>query len=501
MSVIQKQSIRSSIVIMIGFAIGAINIIFLAPKVLTAEQLGLTRIITDAGITLASMCTLGALPVINKFFPFYKSYLTPQQNDLPFITFVICLAGFIIMCTAGYLLKDIVVRKFSERSPLFVRYSYLVYPFALFILLFLWLESFSWSFRKGVLSNSLKETVTRVIFSILLLILSLHIVNIHQFFTLFSLSYLIPVCILFYILRKTSNFRFIPAISPLTDRIKGRMISFGLYIFGAQFLNLLSRTVDTFILSSKSARGLSDAAVFTIATYVVTLMEIPQRSITSITVPVLAESWKNKDLRHIKSVYIKSVSNLLIIGLVMFAIIWLNSHNLGKYLGKDFSGIEKLVLLMGIGKLIDLGTGANAQIIATSSYWKVDFTTNVFYTLLALPLNYILISNYGLIGAAYSTLISLTFYNAMRFGFLWYKFKMQPYSWRNFLAIALAIVCTAIVYIFPQNSSPVLDTVIRTISFLLLFLPTIYFTHISGEINSLIRNYLNRIIRWLAVMK
>ncbi len=492
MSVIQKQSIQSSIVIMIGFAIGAVNIILLAPKVLTAEQLGLTRIITDAGITLASLCTLGSIPVINKFSPFYKSYLTPKQNDLPFITLVLCLTGFIIICGSGYALKDIIVRKFSERSPLFVKYSYLVYPFGLFMLLFLWLESFSWSFRKGVISNGLKETVARVIFTFLLLFLSLHITTIHWFFTIFSLSYVIPVCILFYILRRTKNFQFNPIISPLTQRMKGRMINFGLYIFGAQFLNLLSRTVDTFILSSKSARGLSDAAVFTIATYVVTLMEIPQRSITSISVPVLAESWKNKDLRHIKSVYRKSVSNLLIIGLVMFSIIWLNTHNLGKYLGKDFSGIEKLVLLMGIGKLIDLGTGANAQIIATSSYWKVDFTTNVLYTILALPLNYILISNYGLIGAAYSTLISLTFYNAMRFGFLWYKFKMQPYSGQNLLVIAIAIICTVIVYNIPKHSSPVLDTIIRTIAFVILFTPAIYFSNISEEINGLIRNYFNK---------
>ena len=155
------------------------------------------------------------------------------------------------------------------------------------------------------------------------------------------------------------------------------MINFGLFIFGAQFLNLLSRTVDTFILSSKSERGLIDVAVFTIATYVVTVMEIPQRSITSISVPVL-EAWKNKNLHQIKSIYRKSVSNLLIIGLVMFCIIWVNTPNLARYLGKGFSGIEQIVLLIGIGKLIDLGTGANGQIIATSSYWKVDFTTNVF---------------------------------------------------------------------------------------------------------------------------
>lgn len=492
MSVIQKQSIRSSIVIMIGFAIGAFNIILLAPKILTAEQLGLTRIITDAGLTLASMCTLGSIPVINKFFPFYKSYLKDEDNDLPFITLALCLLGFLIMCGAGYAFQDVIVRKFSERSPLFVRYSYLVYPFGLFMLLFIWLESFSWSYRKGVTSNGLKETVARIIFTFLLLGLSLHLISIHQFFTIFSLSYALPVFILFYILRQTRHFKFNLIISPLTLRMKGRMINFGLYIFGAQFLNLLSRTVDTFILSSKSAGGLSDAAVFTIATYVVTLMEIPQRSITSITVPVLAESWKNKNIQHIKKVYVKSVSNLLIIGLVMFGIIWVNIHNLGIYLGKDFSGIEKLVLLMGIGKLIDLGTGANSQVIATSSYWKVDFTTNVLYTLLALPLNYILISNYGLIGAAYSTLISLTFYNIMRFGFLWYKFKMQPYSWQNLFAVVIAFMCTVIVYNIPKNSSPVIDTIIRTVAFIILFIPAIYFTHISEEINALVTNYLKK---------
>lgn len=493
MGPIQKQSIQSSIVIMIGFAVGAINLILIAPKVLTAEQLGLTRIITDAGITLASLCTLGSLPVINKFFPFYKSYLNRKQNDLPYITLIVCLIGFAIMCVAGYSMKDIIVRKFSERSPLFVQYSYLVYPFGLFMLLFLWLESFSWSLRKGVISNSLKETVARLSFTFLLLLLSFHLINIHWFLNLFSFSYLLPAAILFFVLRRTNEFTFNTTISSVTMRLQGRMINFGLFIFGAQFLNLLSRTVDTFILSAKSARGLSDAAVFTIATYVVTLMEIPQRSINSITVPVLAEAWKNKNLAAIRSVYSKSVTNLLVIGLIIFSVIWLNSHNLSAYLGKDFTGIEKIVLLMGIGKLIDLGTGANSQVIGTSSYWKVDFTTNVLYTILALPLNYILIADYGLIGAAYSSLISLTFYNAMRFSFLWYKFKMQPYSWKDLLVIAVAFICTVIVYYIPKNSSPVLDTIIRAFAFLALFVPTIYFANISTEINGLIINFLQRV--------
>src|SRR5689334_20760412 len=141
MGVIQKQSIQSTFIVIIGFAIGGINLFILAPKILTAKELGLTRIITDAGITLATMCTLGSLPVIYKFFPFFRSYLKPKNNDLPFTTLIVCMVGFVVMCFAGYAGKEFIVRKFSEHSPLFVEYSYLVYPFAFFMLLFIWLEA------------------------------------------------------------------------------------------------------------------------------------------------------------------------------------------------------------------------------------------------------------------------------------------------------------------------------------------------------------------------
>lgn len=493
MGIIQKQSINSSIIIMIGFAIGGVNIVLILPKVMTAEQIGLTRIITEAGITLATMCSLGSFPVINKFFPFYKSYLKPEKNDLPFITLVLCIIGFLIMSSVGLSLNDLIVRKFSGKSPLFVQYKYLVYPFAFSMLIFLWLENFSWSFKKGVVSNTLKEIAVRLVFTLLLIMLAFHVINVNQLLNAFLLSYIIPAVILFFILRRTKEFIFNATVSSVTLRLKGRMINFGLFVFGAQFLNLLSRTVDTFILSAKSSRGLSDAAVFTIATYVVTLMDVPQRSINAITVPVLAESWKNKDMNNIRHVYSKSVSNLLVIGLIMFSIFWLNVHNLGSYLGKDFSGIEKIVLLMGMGKLIDLGTGANSQIIGTSNFWKMDFTTNVIYTILALPLNYVLISKFGLMGAAYSSLISLTLYNVMRFGFLWYKFKMQPYSLKHLLVITIAIVSTAITYYLPKNASPVFDTIFRTGTFLAIFVPVIYFTNISEEINGMIVSSLNRV--------
>jgi O-antigen/teichoic acid export membrane protein len=177
----------------------------------------------------------------------------------------------------------------------------------------------------------------------------------------------------------------------------------------------------------------------------------------------------------------------------MFGLMWLNIHNLAAYLGKDYTGIETILLFMGIGKLIDLGTGANSQIISTSNYWKVDFTTNVIYTIIALPLNYLLIAAYGLTGAAYAFLISMIVYNSMRFGFLWFKFGLQPFVLKNLLAVLLTIICTAVVYYITKFPSVVIDGVIRSIAFLLLFLPAIYFTKISEEINGIIKGTLEKI--------
>ncbi|MEO5595049.1 MAG: polysaccharide biosynthesis C-terminal domain-containing protein, partial [Chitinophagaceae bacterium] len=342
---------------------------------------------------------------------------------------------------------------------------------------------------KGVISNIVRESGPRILFAIILVLFAVHFVSFPQFLGLFSLSYLLPVIILYFVVKGTGEFFFNPGISTVTMRMKGKMINFGLFLFGAQFLNLLSRTVDTFILTAKSERGLTDTAVFTIATYVVTLMEIPQRSINAISIPVLADAWKDKNMKSISNIYTKSVANLLIIGLAMFCLVLLNIHNLAIFLGKDYKGIEIVVFFLGLSKLIDLGTGANAQIIVTSNYWKVDFTTNVIYTIIALPLNYILISGYGLMGAAYSTLIAISFYNSMRFGFLWYKFGLQPYKWKDMLAIVYAAAAALASYYLPKVSSIYMDSGMRTVVFCLLFFPAVYFTGISEEVNGIIKKY------------
>ncbi|BAV07193.1 polysaccharide biosynthesis C-terminal domain-containing protein [Filimonas lacunae] len=471
---------------MVGFAIGGINILFIAPKMLTTQELGLTRIFLNLAVTLSTFCTLGSLPVIYKFSPIYRKHLTPEKSDLPFVTLMLCLLGFVILCIGGYLGQELIVRKYSARSPLFVKYSNWIFPFTFFMLLLLWLEAFSWTFKKTVISNAMKELLPRLAFTVLLILMGMHWLSLPVFIGMYAFSYLPAVIILFYTLRKTREFYFNGSLSKVTFRLKGKMATYGLFLFGAQFLNMLSKNSDDIIITANAPRGLTDTAVFAIATYIITLMEVPQRSITAISMPVLAESWRNKDMDNIKHVYHKSVSNLMAIGLAMFALLLLNSHNIMAYLGKDYSGIEFVILVLGLGKLADLCTGANAQIISTSSFWRAEFITNVIYTFLAIPLGYILITHYGLMGAAYAATISLCFFNLMRYFFLWYKYKLQPYTWKHLWVVLVTAGITAVIHFYlPRHSSFIVDGIIRTASFSLVFFPFILTTRLSGEINQM----------------
>ncbi|MBC7884602.1 MAG: hypothetical protein H7X99_03960, partial [Saprospiraceae bacterium] len=404
MGIIQKQSIRSSVFISLGFAIGAFNILLLFPRFLPPEYFGLTRAMLDIALTLSLLCTVGSLPVIYKFFPFYNHYLTKEKNDLPLITGIVCVAGFILVMFGGWVFKDFIIRKLGK-SPELATYFYMIYPFTFFMLAFIWMESFSWGLKMTVISNFLRETAVRIIGTILILLYGFRFISLHVFIHLFSLMYLVPAIILLMVLVRTRRWKIaITWPSKVTRRLQRRMISFGLFIFGAQFLNLLAKTNDTFLVFG--IEGLAQTGVFAIATYMTAIMEIPQRSLNSISTPVLSESWKNNDLKNIEHVYRKSVTNLLVIALGLFGLIYLNAYNLASFLGKEYAQIGIVIFIMGFAKVIELGTGINGIIIGTSNYWKFDFYTNVFYTIFSLPLNFFLIKSFGLPGLAVANLIS-----------------------------------------------------------------------------------------------
>lgn len=498
MGIIQKQSIYSSIFILIGFVIGAINIMLLYPMFFTKTEIGLVRAIIDTGLTLSIFCTFGSLSVIYKFYPFYDHYLDKTKTDLPFYTLLVNIVGFFFIILIGITQKEFIIRKLGKSPVLANNFNY-IYPFTFFLMLFYWLETFAWGIHKTIISNFLKETGIRIITSILIILYGIGWINLDRFLFLFSGLYIIPCIWLLIVLLKSKKWKFnFIKFSSVSKKLKKRIGSFAMFAFASQFFSLLAKTNDTFLIFG--IKGLAETGIFATALFIAAVMDIPQRSITSISVPVLSKSWRDKDLVNIKNIYLKSVSNLLTIGFFLFGLIVLNVHNIvdflnwiGKKDGLNYDVLIELVFIFGIARLIDLGTGVNSQIIGTSNYWKFDFFSNLFYIILSLPLNYYLIKYFGLTGLALSNLFALALYNTYRFIFLYIKFKFQPYNIKHLKFIMLNVFLILIVYNLSATQYLFLNILIKSTSFIIGFSTIFYFIKPSDELSKIINDFAEKL--------
>ena len=485
MGVVRKQSILSSIFTYIGFAIGAINILILFPKYFTTEQIGLTRILLDVALMFSTVCTLGSIATVLKFYPVYKTHLPREKNDLPALSIILCTIGCVLLLIAMPWLKPWILRKFGARSPLFIDYFDLIYPFTITLTFFSLFEAYAWSLKKTVLSNALKEFAFRLLTSVLIVLFIVGWISFPQFIGLYSWVFLIPVLIFLYSIMRQKELPLNFSASNLTRRIRGKLFSFGGFLFAGAILNIVARTNDTIILASQSTGGLSDAAVFTIATYLVTVMEVPQRSLVSITTPFISEAWRSRQLEKIDRLYKKTALNLLIAGLAIFGVVLLNINDIVRFLGPAYSALSGIVLVAGIAKLIDLSTGLNSQILLLSKHWKLDFFTNMLLVALSIPLNYWLTKKYNVMGPAYGNLIALGVFNAVRFVFIYKLFRFQPFTINNLKAIIAAILVFAAVWFLPSVEGIFLNIFIKSVVFLCLYGWMILRFNVSADITEL----------------
>jgi len=246
---------------------------------------------------------------------------------------------------------------------------------------------------------------------------------------------------------------------------------------------------------------LGDVAVFTIATYLVTLMDIPLRSMTGIASAIIAQAWKDKDLKRIDDLYTKTALTLLIAGLFILGLVLLNADNIALFLGKKYAGIYFIILVLGISKLIDLGSGLNAQILLSSKYWKIDFYTQLVLVGLMLALNYYLIKRFSIMGSAYATLISFLIYNSLRFYYIKRLFKLQPFTIKNLYALFLGAACFVPVWYLPFVGNIYIDSVLKTLLFTAVFMWAFYRFKISEDINRAVDVYLDKVLRFSGLKK
>ena len=271
------------------------------------------------------------------------------------------------------------------------------------------------------------------------------------------------------------------------------MVGMQALIFGGTCIAAVAATIDSLIIAS--VKGLATAGVFIFAQYAANLIQVPQRSIQAISAGVLSRAWKDKNFTEINRIYERSCINLLIMSLFIFGNLWLNAApaiQLFKIQDAYSAGLG-VIFVLGIVRIVDAGTGLNAMVIGTSTFWRFDFYSGVVLLAFRLPLTYFLIIKFGMIGSAFAELAAYGVYNFIRFEFLRRKFNMQPFSKKTIYTLILAIVSYGISYFTFNQMTGWLGLFLRAILFSGLMILGVFYWKLTPDAGQLYNNLLKRI--------
>lgn len=477
MSTIRRQSIISTFVVYIGFAIGFFNTyLFTRQGGFTKEQFGLTAIFLAAAQLMYSVANLGMPTVITKFFPYYKAHVPTEKNDLLTRALLLPALSFVAVIILGVIFKGPLINKMFNNSPELINYYYWLFPFGFGYTIFIILDIYAWNLGKAVLSNLMREVVFRSSVTVMIVLSTFAIIrNFNVFIGLYSFIYVGMAIFMLLYIHRLGKLHFTLEKSIVTKKFYRKIKALMSLIWGGAMIFTVASVVDTFFIAAILPNGVGLAGVFTFGQYMTSMIQAPQRAIISASMAPLSEAWREKNYSKINRIYQHSSINQLLFACAMFTLIWLNFEDgiLTFNLQRTYLDARWVFFFIGLTRVIDMGTGVNSQIIGTSSFWRFEFFSGIILLGLMLPLSYFLTVNLGIVGPGIANLISYFVYNAVRYIFLLRKFKMQPFDRNTLYVILLTGTCFALSHFLFKDVSGLHWIVLRSLTFIL---PYAYFT-------------------------
>lgn len=488
MGIVIKQSIRSSVIAYLGVVIGYINVLWLYTYFLSTEQVGLFRLIQSSAYLLATFGQIGLGQSLVKFFP-------EQKNNKSFLTSILAggIVGFLLLCVFTLAFRETIVGYFSRESALFVDYFQITLIVSFLIILFQLLEAFSRSHLQVIIPTFLRDIGLRVLTTIALLLYGFELIPFETFiYSLIGVYGLVAIGLGAYLKSRNQlplkvNFGF------LKNGAGKKILVFGLYsLIGAGGTQIIWQ-IDSIMISG--AIGLEATGIYTIAFFIGAVIEMPKRAITQISSALLSQSFNKGDMKAVKKLYQQTSINQMIVGTLLLIGIWSNLSSIYQFVpnSESFMNGFNVVLIIALGKLSDMAFGTNGEIIVMSKYYRFNVIAVSILALLTIALNLFLIPKYGIEGAAIASFIPMLIFNLVKFGFVWSKFNIQPFTSATLKFVLIAGLTLLTNYLIPSFENIYFDMLIRSITITTVLMGLTYSLKISIELNGVINNGLVRV--------
>lgn len=492
MGIIINQSLKNAAISYLGIAIGFVTTIQLYPHILDADQFGLTRIL----IAIMTLCTqvinFGIPNSIIKFFP-ELSKKTETPGGLFWAFLIPPAIGLFIFVGLVLFFNEYLLSFYSLDSKLLPEYYLYIVPLVVFSVAFSLLNAFIKAQFNTVFASFLQDIVLRLLMIVELILYFFQIISFDVFLLLFTANYALEYLALLIYALKNNLLKVTPILTVFNRITRTQIRQYSFFSFFSGLTMLLIGNIDMLMVGTYN--GLSQTGIYAIALYVGSVIAVPKKSITKISFPVIAEAFQKNNLESVQKVYKQTSQNQFLAGLLLYVGVIANIDNLYAMLPQEYANGGIVIIIIGLGNLIEMVTGANGQIIIASKYFRFDFYSSWVLMILAITLNMFLIPKFGLSGAAMATASSILFYNLIKVIFVWVKLNIHPFTWQLIGILITGLVILYLSSLIPNFPNIYVDILIRSISIASLYGISIWAFNLSDEVTQFIRQTWNKINR------
>ncbi len=492
MGVVRRQSIKILFIFGGGVLIGYFNLLWLYPYCLNTEEIGLIRLLTSAGKLLSIFIPLGAQKIFIKYFPYFREKEKEHRGFLQ-LMLLYTLTGALTVVLLLLLFKDLLVKAYETSSELFVEY----YPYVILLSVVIAFRSvfffYSRTLMKSVFPNFLRQVMVRVLVAGAVLIYFFEVVGLDGMVQGVVGAYFIPLLGIAIYCRIHDRWGswWNPSGKLPLPRL-GEFFKFGSFMMLTSAGGLLLQTIDELLIGSYL--GIEKAGIYGIAFTLGSMIELPKRALLQPSEPLVSKARKKGDLREVKELYEKSSINQLLVGGVIFLLVWTNLDQIFDLMPKEKGDIFKegkmVVLYIMLSRLMIILFGLSGSIIMTSNGYRFNFYSMIAIIPITVGLNMTLIPNYGMDGAAFATLIASFCLGFGRGTFIWFKDRIHPFTKELVLTALLLSMVFGIIEFIPLAGPAFMEIVLRSGIILLLTVSGAYFLNVSKEANELLDRHL-----------
>lgn len=206
-----------------------------------------------------------------------------------------------------------------------------------------------------------------------------------------------------------------------------RLFHLGKYTFGTNVSSMLIKNTDSWMIGRFIST--SGVAMYNPALRISNIVEVPTLAVANIVFPRVGSKMKEAGVEGIRSIYYKSVSLILAAMIpVVLPIYFMADFIVVTIFGKEYIEAVPILQVTIFYTMLVPFSRQFGTLMDALQMPKLNFYLSLLMALLNIVLNYFMLQAYGVIGAAYSTVISFLVFFIVNQTILYNKFKIN--TWR-----------------------------------------------------------------------